>query len=271
MRCFCLWFKFVFVLLSMDIKTILDEQVERINTRDFIIDDPVQFPHRFSKLQDIEITAFTTATIAWGKRSMILRNADRMLSLMNNAPYDFVMNKGYECLREANVHRTFFQPDLAYMLRGFNAIYSKYNSINDMVKEMWLSNDSAPAWRLCEVIRDISFEANNKQYNSQCFPSNFSNSALKRINLAIKWLVRNDGIVDLGVWDCIKPSQLYIPLDVHVGNTARKLNLLNRKSNDRKAVTELTEILKSFNPADPVIYDYALFGIGVNGIVIENL
>ena len=271
MECFCLLFDFVFVLLSMEIKNILDEHVERINCKDFIKDDPVQFPHRFSKLQDIEITAFTTATIAWGKRSMILRDADRMLSLMNNSPYEFVMNKGFETLGNANVHRTFFQPDLAYMLRGFNAIYSKYDSINDMVKELGIGNDSAPAWRVCEELRDIAFEANNKQYNSQCFPSNFNNSALKRINLAIKWLVRNDGIVDLGVWDCIKPSQLYIPLDVHVGNTARKLNLLSRKSNDRKTVVELTEILKSFNPDDPVIYDYALFGIGVNGVNIENI
>ena len=253
----------------MNIKAILDEQVERINTIDFIKDDPVQFPHRFSKLQDIEITAFTTATIAWGKRSMILRDADRMLSLMNNTPYDFVMNKGFEYLGKANVHRTFFQPDLAYILRGFHSIYSKYDSINDMVKELEISNDLAPAWRLCEEIRKISFLANDKQYNSQCFPSNFNNSALKRINLAIKWLVRNDGIVDLGVWDSIKPSQLYIPLDVHVGNTARKLGLLNRKSNDRKTVVELTEILRDFNSNDPVIYDYALFGIGVNGVEIE--
>ncbi len=268
MLCFCLLFKFVFVLLSMDIKAILDEQIERINTVDFIKDDPVQFPHRFSKLQDIEIAAFTTATIAWGKRSMILRDADRMFSLMNNAPYEFVMNKGFEYLSSANVHRTFFQPDLAYMLRGFHAIYSNFESINNMVKELGIGDDSAPAWRVCEEIRNISYIANNKEFNSQCFPSNFSNSALKRINLAIKWLVRNDGIVDLGVWDCIKPSQLHIPLDVHVGNTARKLNLLTRKSNDRKAVVELTEILKGFNPADPVVYDYALFGIGVNGIEI---
>ena len=260
--------EFVFVLLGMDIKAILDEQVERINVSDFIKDDPVQFPHRFSKLQDIEITAFTTATIAWGKRCMILRDADRMLSLMDNSPYDFVMNKGFECLGKENVHRTFFQPDLAYMLRGFYEIYSKYESINDMVKVLGISNDSAPAWRVCDEIRNISYEANNKEYNSQCFPSNFNNSALKRINLAIKWLVRNDGVVDLGVWDCIKPSQLYIPLDVHVGNTARKLNLLTRKSNDRKAVVELTDKLKGFNPTDPVIYDYALFGIGVNGIEI---
>lgn len=255
----------------MNIKELLDEQVFKINTPDFIKDDPVQFPRRFDKLQDIEIVAFTTATIAWGKRSMILRDTERMLSLMNNAPYEFVMNKGFETLGNANVHRTFFQPDLAYMLRGFYSIYSKYDSINSMTKELGIGNDSAPAWKLCEKIRDLSCKANNGCYNSQCFPSNFNSSALKRINLAIKWLVRDDGIVDLGVWDCIKPSQLYIPLDVHVGNTARKLNLLNRKSNDRKSVEELTNILREFNPNDPVIYDFALFGIGVNGINIEYI
>ncbi|MBO5720453.1 MAG: TIGR02757 family protein [Bacteroidales bacterium] len=255
----------------MNIKTILDEQIERINTKEFIKDDPVQFPHRFDKLQDIEIAAFTTATIAWGKRSMILRDADRMFSLMNNSPYDFVMNKGFEYLGNSNVHRTFFQDDLAYMLRGLYSIYSKYRSINEMVKEIGIGKNSAPAWYLCETMRNISSEANNWSINSQCFPSNYNTSALKRINLAVKWLVRNDGIVDLGVWDCINPSQLYIPLDVHVGNTARKLNILTRKSNDRKAVEELTKVLKEFNAQDPVIYDYALFGIGVNSINIENL
>lgn len=255
----------------MDIKTILDEQIERINTKDFIKDDPVQFPHRFEKLQDIEIAAFTTATIAWGKRSMILRDAERMFSIMNNSPYDFVMNKGFETLGKANVHRTFFQPDLAYMLRGFHAIYSKYESINGMVKTLDISNNPAPSWKLCETLRELSYMANYNNHNPLCYPANHNNSALKRINLAIKWLVRNDGIVDLGVWDCIKPSQLFIPLDVHVGNTARKLNILNRKSNDRKAVEELTDVLRSYNPNDPIIYDYALFGIGVNGINIENI
>lgn len=255
----------------MDIKTILDEQIEQINTKDFIKDDPVQFPRRFEKLQDIEIAAFTTATIAWGKRSMILRDAERMLSLMNNSPYDFVMNKGFESLCNANVHRTFFQPDLAYMLRGFYHIYSKYKSINEMAKVLDISSNTAPAWKLCETLRELSSIANNNCHNHLCYPANFHSSALKRINLAIKWLVRNDGIVDLGVWDCIKPSQLFIPLDVHVGNTARKLNILNRKSNDRKAVEELTNVLRIYNPNDPIIYDYALFGIGVNNVNIENL
>ena len=255
----------------MNIKELLDEQVLKINTPDFIKDDPVQFPRRFNKLQDIEIVSFTTATIAWGKRSMILRDTERMLSLMNNAPYEFVMNKGFETLGNANVHRTFFQPDLAYMLRGFHSIYSKYDSINSMTKELGVGSGSVPVWRLCEKVRGLSCKADDGCYSSQCFPSNFNSSALKRINLAIKWLVRNDGIVDLGVWDCIKPSQLYIPLDVHVGNTARKLNLLNRKSNDRKSVEELTNILREFNPNDPVIYDFALFGIGVNDINIENI
>lgn len=253
----------------MDIKNILDEQIERINTPDFIKDDPVQFPRRYSKLQDIEITALTTATIAWGKRSMILRDAERMLSLMNNSPFEFVMNKGFESLGVANVHRTFFQNDLAYMLRGLYRIYTKYDSINEMVKNLNIDEDNAPAWRLCNTIRQESYIANNKYYNSKCYPSNFDLSALKRINLAIKWLVRNDGIVDMGVWDCIKPSQLYIPLDVHVGNTARKLKILTRKSNDRKAVIELTEQLRLYNAEDPVIYDFALFGIGVNGIDID--
>lgn len=244
----------------------LDEQIHLINTKDFIKNDPVQFPHRFKRLQDIEIAAFTTATIAWGKREMILRSADRMLALMGNAPYDFVMNKGYEILEKANVHRTFFQPDLAYMLRGFNRIYSKYESIDKMISEKGIHNSEGPAWELCCALRGEAACANGECFNPQCFPANFSKSALKRINLAIKWLVRNDGIVDLGVWHSITSDKLYIPLDIHVGNTARKLGILKRKSNDRRAVEELTAILRQYNSKDPVIYDFALFGIGINKI-----
>lgn len=248
----------------MEIKLLLDEYAAAINTKEFIKDDPVQFPHRFTSIQDIEITAFTTATISWGKRNMILRDADRMLASMNNAPYDFVMNRGYEHFEKKNVHRTFFQPDLAYMLRGFNAIYSRYESIDELLSMHRVNDTVAPAWEACRILRDEVCKANSGCGNAQCFPSGYATSALKRINMAVRWLVRNDGIVDLGVWNSITPDKLFIPLDVHVGNTARKLGLLKRKSNDRKAVEELTSVLRGFNDKDPAIYDFALFGIGVN-------
>ena len=246
-----------------DLKEYLDEQTIRINTPAFIENDPVQFPRRYTRLQDIEIAAFLTATIAWGNRTMILRSAERMLSKMGESPCDFVMNEGYKTLGTANVHRTFFEQDLAYMLRGYRNILLQFGSIKAFLESI---PDLNTAWDITRALRSEIIKANDNNHNSKCFPSNFEKSALKRINLALRWLVRNDGIVDLGVWTFIKPNQLYIPLDVHVGNTARKLGILQRTSSDRKAVEELTGKLREFCPEDPVKYDFALFGIGIDKI-----
>ena len=242
-------------------KSFLDEQVRLINTPLFIETDPVQFPHRYKRLHDIEIVSFIVSTIAWGRREMILRNADRMLSKMGESPYEYVMNEDYHALGGANIHRTFFEPDLAYMLRGFRKIYSE----NDTVESFLQKRETQNAWSIAGALQSEMALANNGKENSKCMPSRTEKSALKRINLALRWLVRNDGIVDLGVWKILKPSQLFIPLDVHVANVARKLDILQRKSNDRRAVEELTAVLRTFCPEDPVKYDFALFGIGVRG------
>ena len=239
------------------LKEYLDEQVIRINTPAFIESDPVQFPRRYTRLQDIEIAAFLTAIITWGNRSMILRNAEQMLSKMGESPFDFVMNEGYKTFGTANIHRTFFEPDCAYLLRGFRRIFSRYGSLKDFLAIIPGINN---AWNISQAMRSEIMRANDNNLNSKCFPSNFEKSALKRINLALRWLVRNDGIVDLGVWTFLTPSQLYIPLDVHVGNSARQLGLLLRANNDRKAVEQLTFKLRDFCPEDPVKYDFALFG-----------
>ena len=245
------------------LKKYLDEQTFRINTPAFIESDPVQFPRRYTRLQDIEIAAFLTATIAWGKRTMILKSVERMLSKMGESPFDFVMNEGYKTLGKANVHRTFFEQDLAYMLRGYRNILLRFGSIKEFLESKSGINT---AWDITGVLRSEIIKANDNNHNSKCFPSNYEKSALKRINLALRWLVRNDGIVDLGVWTSLKPDQLYIPLDVHVGNTARGLGILQRTSNDRKAVEQLTVKLREFCPEDPVKYDFALFGIGIDKI-----
>ena len=245
----------------MDIKEYLDEHAERINKPSFIEDDPVKFPRRYKDLRDIEIVSFLVATIAWGKRSMILRDAERMLAKIGNNPYDYVMSEGYEKLGTANVHRTFFENDMAYMLRGFRHFYLSNDSMDKYMSSL---ADRSPQ-KLVEALRLFAFEANGNGniHNMKCYPKDFKNTALKRVNLALRWLVRNDGIVDLGVWKSIKPSELYIPLDIHVGNTAREIGLLTRKNNDWKAVDELTKKLREYNPKDPVKYDFALFGIGI--------
>lgn len=247
----------------MDIKELLDSEARRINHVDFIANDPVQFPRRFERLQDIEIAALLSATIAWGNRKMICNNCNKMLALMDNQPYDYVMDKGYEELPDMNIHRTFFSKNLRYYLRGLNFIYSKYGSLHDFAKHMVISSSEFPSWKLVEEMKKVFTEANNGESDNRCLPGNLQNTALKRINMALRWLVRDDGIVDMGVWNVIKPSQLFIPLDVHVGNVSRELGLLTRNANDRKATIELTEVLRKMRPEDPVWYDYALFGIGV--------
>lgn len=247
-----------------DIIELLDSEAARINRPEFIGNDPVQFPRRFDDLRDIEIAALMSATIAWGKRSMICSNADRILSLMDHQPYHYVMEKGYEDLPDdMNLHRTFFGRNLKYYLRGLNAIYSHYPSLDAFAGAMKAGDEAAPAWRLVELMLEYLKNANSGATDSRCLPTNLHATALKRINMALRWLVRDDGIVDMGVWKSIPKSKLYIPLDVHVGNTARNLGLLDRKGNDRRSVEILTGTLRDLRPDDPVYYDYALFGIGV--------
>ncbi len=253
-------------MIDNDLRQLLDSEAAAINRPEFIDDDPVQFPRRFSDLRDIEIAALLTSSIAWGNRKMILRDADRMLALMDNQPYKFVMERGYEDLPEhQNIHRTFFTDNLKHYLRGLNAVYTRYGSVDEMAAAIGASDSVAPAWLIADALNRMFADANDGCGDSRCLPLNTGNTALKRLNMALRWLVRDDGIVDMGVWHSIRPAQLYIPLDVHVAGVSRDLGLLNRRSNDRKAVEELTEVLRTLRPDDPALYDFALFGIGVTG------
>lgn len=250
-------------MIPSDIRMLLDSEAARINNPAFIDSDPVQFPRRFASLADIEIASLLCSSIAWGNRKMICRNCDRMLALMGHDPHRYVMEQAYEDLPDGNIHRTFFARDLRHFLRGLHRIYSRFGSINDFAVHHHVGDDEFPAWRLVELINNQLAEANGGEGDSRCLPLNLKNTALKRVNMALRWLVRDDGIVDMGVWNAIKPSQLYIPLDVHVGNTARNLGLVTRRANDRRTTVELTEQLRTIRPDDPVVYDYALFGIGI--------
>lgn len=247
-------------------KDFLDEQAAIINRPEFIADDPVQFPRRFEKLQDIEIVAFLSSLIAWGKRTMICRDAERLLVLMGHDPYNYVMDEGYLDLDPSqNIHRTFFARDLQHLLTGLREIYRKYDNLDAFSEAIRAADDPAPAWKLVGEMQKIITDANDGVPSKRGLPNNLKQTALKRVNMALRWLVRDDGIVDMGVWKSIPKSKLYIPLDVHVGNTARDLGLLTRKQDDRKAVEELTSRLRAYRPDDPAYYDYALFGIGVTG------
>jgi len=241
------------------LKQELDLWYEKICTKDFILSDPVQFPRRFLKREDIEIAAFLSATIAWGRRDLILRSAEKMFAIMENSPYSFIMSRGYKKLKGRNIHRTFFEDDLKYFCLGFEHCYEKYKNLEELFS-------AAPdVWEGFALFREEMATANNGHYSKHISNPGMQDrggSACKRLNLALRWLVRK-GPVDLGLWKYIKPAALYIPLDVHVARTARKLELLERKLNDKKAVIALTEKLRSFCPEDPVKYDYSLFGIGI--------
>ncbi|MDE6867383.1 MAG: TIGR02757 family protein [Muribaculaceae bacterium] len=250
--------------MEKDIIDLLNTEAARINRPEFIPSDPVQFPRRFSDPRDIEIVAFLSAIIAWGRRSMICRNAEKMLTLMEYQPYKYVMDKGYEDLDpDMNIHRTFFARDFAHFLRGMRRIFTEHGSLDNFSSSINAGNDPYPAWKLVEEMQKIMAAENGGVPDSRCLPVNLKNSALKRVNMALRWLVRDDGIVDMGIWKSIPKSKLFIPMDVHVGNTARNLGILTRKQNDRKSVEELTATLRTIRPDDPVFYDYALFGIGI--------
>jgi uncharacterized protein (TIGR02757 family) len=245
---------------NISLKQELDFWYGKIHVKDFILKDPVQFPRRFSKREDIEIATILSATIAWGRRDLILRSAEKMFAITGKSPFDFVMSGEYKKLKNKNVHRTFFEGDLKYFCKGFEYCYTKYGNLEKLFTG---SQKTADTWEGIALFREEMARANNGRYSKHISnPGEANGSACKRLNLALRWLVRK-GPVDLGLWKSLKPSALYIPLDVHVARTARKLGLLQRKSNDKKAVMELTEKLRVFCPEDPVKYDFALFGIGI--------
>lgn len=256
--------------MSKDIQNLIDELAARYNVPEFVDNDPVQFPRRYEDQRDIEIAAFLISIISWGKRSMILRDSERLLQLLGNRPHDFVMGGDIEAIGEDNIHRTFFGRHLRYALRGLREIYRRHDTLEAFAAHIGADKAEAPAWELAKAVNGVLTQANDTCPTplfgpTRCLPDKPDSSALKRLNMALRWLVRDDGIVDIGVWSLLKPSQLFIPLDVHSGNSARKLGLLTRHANDRKATEELTAALRKFRPDDPVVYDFALFGAGEAG------
>ena len=190
-------------MISPDLHLLLDSEAARINHPDFIALDPVQFPRRYSALPDIEIAALLCSSIAWGNRKMICRDCDRMLALMGHNPYNYVMDRAYEELPDQNIHRTFFAANLRHFLRGLHEIYSRHGSLNDFALHHHVADDEFPAWRLVQLINAELAQANGGHGDSRCLPLNLDKTALKRVNMALRWLVRDDGIVDLGVWNAL--------------------------------------------------------------------
>jgi uncharacterized protein (TIGR02757 family) len=244
-----------------ELKKTLDRFYLEVNKPDFISFDPVQFPRRYQSAGDKETAAFLSATIAWGRRDMILKSAEKMFSLLDPSPYEFVMEGKYKKFagdsRGKSIHRTFFERDLRYFCKGLKACYAKYGSLENIFAS------AADVWEGISLFRE-TMASGNKGLYSKHISNPAAGSACKRLHLALRWLVRREGPVDLGLWKSVSPSSLFIPLDLHVGRTARSLGLLERKANDKKAVLSLTEKLRAFCPEDPVKYDFALFGYSVN-------
>ena len=248
-----------------EIKLFLEEKYLQYNNPSFIVCDPVSVPHGFSDPKDKEISGFLTAAIAWGRRDLILRSSRLMLELMDNTPYEFIMSADDNELHRLSgfVHRTFNGTDCVYFIKGLRHIYSNYNSMEDVLLQGMKTGGSLKEGLL--HLRSLFFSLPHASRNEKHFADVMGGAAGKRLNMFLRWMVRKDNYgVDFGIWEKIDPAILYIPLDLHSGNTARRLGLLTRKMNDWKAVEELTEVLREFDPADPVKYDFALFGLGVN-------
>jgi uncharacterized protein (TIGR02757 family) len=247
-----------------ELKDFLEEKYLKYNTPSFIECDPISIPHGFSELRDREISGFLTAAIAWGRRDLILRSSRMLLERMDNAPYEFVISAGEEEISRLSgfVHRTFNGTDCIYFIKGLRHIYSHYSSMEKIVLKGMSETGSLRDG--ISHLRSVFFSLPHAPRNEKHFADVMGGAAGKRLNMFLRWMVRKDSRgVDFGIWKDIDQASLYIPLDLHSGNTSRHLGLLKRKMNDWKAVEELTGVLRDFDPADPVKYDFALFGLGV--------
>ena len=250
---------------ASELKQFLDEKYLQYNNPSFIECDPISIPHRFTSKKDREVAGFLTAAIAWGRRDLILRSSNALLNAMDNEPYEFVKSGTPDDIARLSkfVHRTFNGIDCIFFMKGLKKIYSDYESMEDVIIEGMKETGSIKDG--LSFFRKQFFSTLHEKRTEKHFADVMTGAAGKRLNMFLRWMVRDDGRgVDFGIWKKINPSVLFIPLDLHSGNTARKLGLLTRKQSDWKAVEELTSNLREFDPLDPVKYDFALFGIGVN-------
>lgn len=246
--------------MKEELKDFLNLKVNEFNSPSFIENDPILIPHQFSLKQDIEISGFLAASIAWGQRVTIIKNAKKIISFMDDAPFDFIKNsQPSDLLRfEKVVHRTFNGEDCMYFIDALKRIYAK----NDSLESLFLSSEGTKKGIVNFRNNFLSFPHLKRTEKHIANPE--KKSSAKRLNMYLRWMVRNDGKnVDFGIWKKLKTKDLFMPLDVHTANVSRKLGLLKRKQNDWQAVEELTLALRQFDVNDPVKYDYALFGLGI--------
>lgn len=246
-----------------NVKELLDEKYFQFNTTAFIETDPISIPHRFSKKEDIEIAALLVATIAWGQRISIINNGNKLMRLMNDEPYDFIMNfTKKDAARFTDfVHRTFNATDCVFFLNALKTVYTKHEGLENVFSK---NVKNEPDVRIAITgFRETFLKTAHESRSEKHISNPAAKSSAKRLCMFLRWMVRKDKHgVDFGIWKTIKPQQLCLPLDVHTGNVSRKLGLLNRTQNDWQAVEEITAVLRAFDPKDPVKYDFSLFGLG---------
>ena len=249
-------------MTEAEIFDFLDEKAEEFNTPNYIETDPIQIPHRYSLKQDIEISGFFASIIAWGNRKSIIKNADKMMGIMGNSPYDFVMNaqeRDFSMIEGKAVHRTFNSEDFKAFVFNLKRVYQENESLEHL---FLLREGEENHYHSLERFRNI-FLSSELHRSHKHIGSSYKKSACKRLMMYLRWMVRKDNKgVDFGIWDKLAPAYLSCPLDVHSGNIARKLGILQRKQNDWKAVEELDLKLRKYNSQDPALYDFALFGLG---------
>lgn len=244
----------------------LNHKYNQFNNFDFIADDPIKIPHQFTKEQDIEIAGLFSAILAWGNRKSIIRNATLLMDLMDHQPYEFIQNFTLdEKDRFDNFkHRTFNSEDVTTFVLALQIIYKKHNTLGDLFAKLF--QEQKNQGEVLSAFKALFFEDAYAERSKKHLPDPLKGSAAKRMCMYFRWMTRKDiHTVDFGIWnDKIPTSKLHLPLDVHTGNVGRALKLLSRKQNDWKAVTEITNNLKKLDANDPVKYDFALFGLGVN-------
>lgn len=246
-----------------NIKNFLDEKVDFYNRPQFVENDPICIPHRFSKKQDIEIAGFFAAIFAWGQRKTIINKCIELNNRMDNSPYDFILNHQESDLKSLLnfKHRTFNDTDLLYTISFFKQHYLRYSSL----ESAFFDTKNTNIEDALNYFNNYFFSLEDAPRRTQKhIPSPNRKSACKRLNMYLRWMVRNDNKgVDFGIWKSLKPKDLICPLDLHVERTAKKLGLLHRDKPDWQAAIELTQQLRMIDPEDPIKYDFALFGISI--------
>ena len=248
----------------IEIGQLLEIKFHEYNTKEFIQTDPIQIPWLFQKKEDIEIASYLTCTIAWGQRKTIISNASRLMKLLDNSPHDFLINSSSKEWEDMGkfVHRTFQTSDLLYFLDALKRIYTEHGGLEKVFTDGY---NNGGIFESIIYFRKIFMQWNPLNRVNKHVSNPEKGSAAKRLNLFLMWMVRKDNVgVHFGLWPGISTKDLIIPLDVHVGRVSRNLGLLSRKANDWKAAMELTNMLRRFDPEDPVRFDFSLFGMGLD-------